>query len=88
MTSVPEMTSPISAQQSACLTLDGARRVITATEAEAKRLNAPGFVIAVVDDGGNLMAFGTPGCHVFRGSKYIHRKSANCGDVQKANTFF
>jgi glc operon protein GlcG len=38
------------------LTLDGARRVIDAAKAEAKRLNAPGGVIAVVDDGGNLMA--------------------------------
>ncbi len=38
------------------LTLDGARRVIAAAEAEAKKLNAPGGVIAVVDEGGNLMA--------------------------------
>ncbi len=38
------------------LTLDGAKKVIEATKAEAKRLNAPSGVIAVVDDGGNLMA--------------------------------
>ena len=38
------------------LTLDGAKRVIEAAKAEATRLNAPGGVIAVVDDGGNLMA--------------------------------
>jgi glc operon protein GlcG len=38
------------------LTRDGARRVIDAAIAEAKRLSAPGGVIAVVDDGGNLMA--------------------------------
>jgi uncharacterized protein GlcG (DUF336 family)/mannose-6-phosphate isomerase-like protein (cupin superfamily) len=38
------------------LTLEGARKVIAASVAEAKRLNAPGGVIAVVDDGGNLMA--------------------------------
>ncbi len=38
------------------LTLDGARMVIAAAQAEAKKLNAPGGVIAVVDDGGNLMA--------------------------------
>jgi len=38
------------------LTLDGAKQVIAATVAEAKKLNAPGGVIAVVDDGGNLMA--------------------------------
>ncbi len=38
------------------LTLDGAKRVIDAVKMEAKRLNAPGAAIAVVDDGGNLLA--------------------------------
>jgi glc operon protein GlcG len=38
------------------LTLAGAKQVIAAAVAEAKRINAPGGVIAVVDDGGNLMA--------------------------------
>jgi glc operon protein GlcG len=38
------------------LTLEGARHVIDAAKAQAKKLNAPGAVIAVVDDGGNLMA--------------------------------
>ena len=38
------------------LTLDGAKKLIAAAVAEAKRVNAPGGVIAVVDDGGNLMA--------------------------------
>lgn len=38
------------------LTIDGARRIIAAAEAEARKLSAPGGVIAVVDDGGNLMA--------------------------------
>jgi glc operon protein GlcG len=38
------------------LSLDGAKRVIAAAKAEAKKLNAPGGVIAVVDEGGNLMA--------------------------------
>jgi glc operon protein GlcG len=38
------------------LTLEGARTVIAGAIAEAKRLNAPGGVIAVVDEGGNLMA--------------------------------
>ena len=37
------------------LTLEGANTVIAAAMAEAKKLNAPGAVIAVVDDGGNLM---------------------------------
>ena len=38
------------------LTLADARLVIAAAVTEAKRLNAPGGVIAVVDDGGHLMA--------------------------------
>lgn len=38
------------------LTLEGARKVIAATVTEAKRVNAPGGSIAVVDDGGNLLA--------------------------------
>jgi glc operon protein GlcG len=38
------------------LTLEGARKVIAAAEAQAKKANAPGGVIAVVDDGGNLIA--------------------------------
>lgn len=39
------------------LTLDGAETVLAAALAEARRLNA-GAAIAVVDDGGNLVAFG------------------------------
>jgi glc operon protein GlcG len=38
------------------LTLQGAERVIAAAKAEADKVQAPGGVIAVVDDGGNLMA--------------------------------
>ena len=38
------------------LTLDGARRVIAAAAREARSQAAPGAVIAVVDDGGHLMA--------------------------------
>jgi uncharacterized protein GlcG (DUF336 family) len=38
------------------LTLQGAERVIAAAKAEAQRLQAPGGAVAVVDDGGNLMA--------------------------------
>lgn len=37
------------------LTLAGAKKAIAAAVAEAKRLDAPGGAIAVVDDGGNLM---------------------------------
>jgi len=38
------------------LTLQGAEQVIAAARSEAAKLHAPGGVIAVVDDGGNLMA--------------------------------
>ena len=38
------------------ITLDGARSVIAGAKAYAKKNNAPGGVIAVVDDGGNLVA--------------------------------
>lgn len=38
------------------LTLEGAKKVIAAAEAYARRNNAPGGVIAVVDEGGNLIA--------------------------------
>ena len=38
------------------LTIDGAKRVIAAAVSYAKKNNAPGGVIAVVDEGGNLMA--------------------------------
>jgi len=38
------------------LSLAGAEQVIAAAKDQAHRLNAPGGVIAVVDDGGNLMA--------------------------------
>ena len=38
------------------MSIEGAKRVIAAAVAYAKKNNAPGGVIAVVDDGGNLMA--------------------------------
>ena len=38
------------------LTIDGARKIIAGAIAYAKKNNAPGGVIAVVDEGGNLMA--------------------------------
>ncbi len=38
------------------LTLNGAKKVIDAVKMEARKLNAPGAAIAVVDDGGNLLA--------------------------------
>src|SRR5215207_2215403 len=38
------------------LTIEGAKKVIAAAVAYAKKNNAPGGVIAIVDEGGNLMA--------------------------------
>src|SRR5262245_10324741 len=38
------------------LTLEGARQVIATAIGEARCLNAPGAAIAIVDDGGNLLA--------------------------------
>lgn len=38
------------------LNLEGAKKVIAAAVAEARNKNAPGGAIAVVDDGGNLVA--------------------------------
>ena len=43
-------------EQKSGLTLDKAKKVIAAAVAEAKSRNAPGGAIAVVDDGGNLIA--------------------------------
>jgi uncharacterized protein GlcG (DUF336 family) len=42
--------------QKKSLTLEGAKKVIAAAVAEAKSKNAPGGAIAVVDEGGNLVA--------------------------------
>jgi uncharacterized protein GlcG (DUF336 family) len=49
-------TSNAQVTENKALTLEGARKVIAAAEAYAKQNNAPRGVIAVVDDGGNLMA--------------------------------
>jgi glc operon protein GlcG len=53
---VANMLHAQSVTQKQILTLTGAKKVIAAAVAKAKELNAPGAVIAVVDDGGNLMA--------------------------------
>jgi glc operon protein GlcG len=42
--------------QKVSLSLEGAKKVIAAAVAEAKNKSAPGAAIAVVDDGGNLIA--------------------------------
>ena len=50
------LTAKAQTTEKKTLTLAGARRIIEAAQTEARRLNAPGGVIAVVDEGGNLMA--------------------------------
>src|SRR2546428_10624863 len=56
MLSAVAVTSQAQVVDKKTLSLEGAKKVIAAAVAEAKRLDAPGGVIAVVDDGGNLMA--------------------------------
>ena len=55
---VPGITVIANAQttEKKSLTIEGAKKVIAAAVAYAKKNNAPGGVIAVVDEGGNLMA--------------------------------
>jgi glc operon protein GlcG len=52
------VTGPGEAQvvEKKALTLDGARQIVRTAVGEAKRINAPGAVVAVVDDGGHLIA--------------------------------
>jgi uncharacterized protein GlcG (DUF336 family)/mannose-6-phosphate isomerase-like protein (cupin superfamily) len=55
LSSLSILSSAQTAEKKA-LTIDGAKKVIAAAVAYAKKNNAPGGVIAVVDEGGNLMA--------------------------------
>src|ERR1041384_6230091 len=58
------------------LTLDGARHAISAAVTQAHK-NHAGGAIAVVDDGGNLLALervGAGGRHIRRRSKYCPRE--------------
>src|ERR671930_1372943 len=57
LTLLAALTATAAAQtaEKKTLTLKGAEAVIAASKAQAQKLNAPGGVIAVVDDGGNLM---------------------------------
>lgn len=48
--------APAQVAEKRTLTLDGARRIIAASLAEAHKVRAPGAVVAIVDDGGNLIA--------------------------------
>ena len=66
------------------LTLDGARSVIAAAIAEAKKLNAPGGVIAVVDDGGSYLPFrGVSNCCTRCGEVRMVKGIENVGAEQQ-----
>lgn len=58
MLAIASLTAVAQAQtiEKKSLTIEDAKRVIAAAVAYAKKNNAPGGVIAVVDEGGNLMA--------------------------------
>src|ERR1041384_5296963 len=56
LVSVITVTTQAQLVERKTLSLDGAHKVIAGAVAYAKKVNAPGGVIAVVDDGGNLMA--------------------------------
>ena len=70
------------------LTLDGARQVIAAAKDYARKNNAPGGVIAVVDEGGNLVALERSGRNIFGGREYFHRQSEDGGNVQTPDQSF
>jgi uncharacterized protein GlcG (DUF336 family)/mannose-6-phosphate isomerase-like protein (cupin superfamily) len=70
------------------LTLDGAKRVIAAAEAQARQLNAPGAVIAVVDDGGNLMALERLDGTFFAGANVSIGKASTSVMFKKPTRFF
>src|SRR6266705_3785212 len=56
LSTMSAITHPQTVIDKKTLTIEGAKKVIAAAVAYAKKNNAPGGVIAVVDDGGNLMA--------------------------------
>ena len=56
LVSVITVTTQAQLVERKTLSIDGAHKVIAGAIAYAKKVNAPGGVIAVVDDGGNLMA--------------------------------
>src|SRR3989449_7160188 len=56
LSAISAVTAAQTVTEKKTLTIEGAKKVIAAAVAYAKKNNAPGGVIAVVDDGGNLMA--------------------------------
>src|SRR5258706_10768598 len=70
------------------LTLQGAERVIAAAKAEAQKLQAPGGVIAVVDDGGNLMALARLDGTFAAGANISIGKARTAVQFKKPTRFF
>lgn len=56
LSAISAVTAAQTVTEKKTLTIEGAKKVIAAAVTYAKKNNAPGGVIAVVDDGGNLMA--------------------------------
>src|SRR5438093_7293778 len=69
------------------LNLDGAKKAIAAAVDYAKKNNAPGGVIAVVDEGGNLMALERLDGTFAMGRDYLNRQSAHRSAFQETNAF-
>ncbi|HET7873859.1 MAG TPA: heme-binding protein [Terriglobales bacterium] len=70
------------------LTLDGAERVIAAAKTKARKLNAPGGVIAVVDDGGNLMVLERLDGTFAAGANISIGKARTAAQFKKPTKFF
>jgi uncharacterized protein GlcG (DUF336 family)/mannose-6-phosphate isomerase-like protein (cupin superfamily) len=70
------------------LTLEGAEKVIVAAKAQARKLNAPGGVIAVVDDGGNLMALERLDGTFSAGANISIGKARTAAQFKKPTKFF
>jgi len=70
------------------LTLEGAEKAITAAKSEAVKLHAPGGVIAVVDDGGNLMALARLDGTFSAGANISIGKARTAAMFKKPTKFF
>ena len=70
------------------LTLAGAETIISAAKAEARHLNAPGGVIAVVDDGGNLVALARMDGTFAAGANISIGKARTAALFKKPTKFF
>ena len=69
------------------LNLDGAKKAIAAAVDYAKKNNAPGAVIAVVDEGGNPDGAGAARWNIRDGRYHLYRQSAHCRSFQETHAF-